>query len=64
MLFEDYWNKTCEKNTAFKNKEVIEIKVSIIKKLMHGAYNEGIDFNIYSSKKDDISMLKNLFNMK
>lgn len=72
MLFEDYWNKTCEKNTSFKTKEQVIIKVSSIKRLMEQAYDMGSD-DVYtdipnSNKKysdaECLDSLKNLFGMK
>lgn len=74
MLFEDYWNKVCEKNTAFKNKEQVTIKVSSIKRLMEQSYDMGVEDvtlvensnrgNKKYSDNECVDALKNLFGMK
>ena len=74
MLFEIYWNKVCDKNKSFKDRDMVTIKVSSIRALMEQAYNKGYEHvdNDDSSgeyknnyKNDDaVNTLKNLFGMK
>lgn len=68
MEFEVYWNKTCSKNTAFINKDVIEIKTSIIKKLMEDSYNKGFNHHkeivdSFAKKTNSAISDKDIFNM-
>lgn len=74
MTFEDYWNKVCDKNKSFKDRDMVTIKVSSIRALMEQAYNkgyehvedDGIDGEYQNSYKnvDAVNELKNIFGMK
>lgn len=74
MTFEDYWNKVCDKNKSFKDRDMVTIKVSSIRALMEQAYNKGYEHveddgldgeyqNNYKNE-DAVDTLKNLFGMK
>ena len=74
MLFEVYWNKVCDKNKSFKDRDMVTIKVSSIRALMEQAYNKGYEhidgdeiegeYNNSYKNEDTVKNLMNMFGMK